>query len=96
MIDRAAIYEAILRRNALRHEAGLPELPVTDTYRQDFDYASWREYARQHGARVRAEVLAQQRARYGADWPTSGGGWMAYSCLVAKALAKNFAVQRST
>lgn len=96
MIDRAAIFTAILKKNALRREAGLPELPVRVAYDKEIEHASWCEYAKEHGARVRAEVLAGLRARYGADWPTSGGGRMAYSCLVAKAMAESFAVQRST
>ena len=95
MIKRASIFTKILTKNTLRREAGLPELPVRETYRRDVDHASWREYSHEHGARIRAEVLAEQRARYGADWPTSGGGGMAYSCLVAKALAESFAAQRS-
>lgn len=96
MIDRAAIFEAILRRNALRREAGLPELPVRETYHRDVEYASWREYMREHGARIQSEVLARQWARYGTDWPTSGGGRTAYSCLVAKAMAESFASRHAS
>lgn len=96
MIERAAIFTAVIKKNALRREAGLPELPVRDTYRRNVDDASWHEFTRQHGARVRAEVLAKQRARYGADWPTSGGGRTAYSCLVAMALAERFSALHVT
>lgn len=96
MIDRAAIFEIILRKNVLRRESGLPELPIRETYDRDVEYASWCEYSREHGARIWAEVLAEQRVRFGVDWPSSGGGRTAYSLLVAKALAESFAVQRST
>lgn len=73
----------------------MPKLPVRETYHRTVAHASWCEYTRGHSARIRAEVLAEQRAKFGVDWPTSGGGRTAYSLLVAKALAKSFAAQRS-
>ena len=91
MIDKAAIFSAILRKNALRREAGLPEWPVRKTYEKEVRGAAWREHVEEHGARVHAEVLSRQRAKFGADYPQSAGGRMAVYHMVGKVLRKRFA-----
>ena len=96
MIDKAAIFTGILQKNALRRGSGLPEWPVRETYEREARAASWREYINLHGVHIRAQVLAEQRLRHGPDWPMSGGGWMAFSCLVAKALGTGFRAQCSS
>ena len=93
MIDRAALFADILRKNKLRRSSGLPEWPVRETYEREVRGAAWREYVQQNGARVHAEVLARRRAKMGADYPQSFGGRMGLNCLVGKALADGFLAQ---
>ena len=92
MIDRAAIFTSILKKNALRRDVGLPEWPVRRTYEKEVRSVAWREYIRQHSARVHAKVIAQQRARLGADFPQSAGGgveWV-WPVLLAKLFGSDF------
>lgn len=96
MIDRAAIFSDLLRRNAIRREAKLPLLDVRQTYEREVERRLWIEYARQNSARVQAEVLGKQRAKYGPAYPVSGGGRLAVGCLVHKALREGFRAQRLT
>ena len=93
MIDRAAIFADILKKNDLRRSSGLPEWPVRKTYEKEVHGAAWREYVEQNSARVHAEVLARQRTKLGAGYPQSAGGRLGVNCLVGKALADGFLAQ---
>ena len=90
MINKAAIFEAILKRNALRRQAGLPEWPVRQTYDEDVRRASWRQHVEQNHAVVRMQVLQEQRAKFGQDYPLSTGGAWAVNALVNVSLSKSF------
>ena len=97
MINKVAVFFTdILVKNVIRRGAGLPEWPVREAYQKSVRDAAWREYLAEHGSRIRAKVLAEQQLRHGSNWPMSGGGRMAFSLLVAKALADGFRAKRST
>lgn len=85
-IDRAAILAEIYARNRLRIEAHLPRLDI----RHEFDHAvavrAWRIHYDRHHDRLRAEILAQQRAKFGDGWGYSVGGRWAVTLLTERAL----------
>lgn len=89
-IDRGAILAEIYRRNALRIEAKLPRLDARAEYVHAVRVRAWRLHVDRHHDRVRAEILAQQRARHGEGWGLSWGGRMALSILTRRALDATF------
>ncbi|WP_407523789.1 hypothetical protein [Methylobacterium oryzisoli] len=72
-VDRAAIFEEVLKRNALRREAHLPLLNVRATYEREVAGALWRAHRTRNYEAVRAEVVARLRARFGKRWGGSAG-----------------------
>lgn len=97
IVDRGAIFSAILARQALRREAHLPLLNIGAEYRTAVTQAFrrveevlWQRHAELHQDRVRGEILARQRAKHGPEWPSSWGGRMVLSILVRRALEASF------
>lgn len=80
MVDRAAIFAELTKRNAVRREAKLPLLDIRSEFIHAVGVATWREACEKHAvdmARIEQEVLAEFRDRRGADFPQSlGGRWM--------------------
>jgi hypothetical protein len=79
-VDRAEIFRALCARQRIRREAGIRPLDM----KSEYDHAvAVAEAARLRAMRapiesqVRAEILAQMRAKHGASWPSdSGGRWL--------------------
>ena len=90
IVDRGAIFSNILARQALRREARLPLLDIGSEYRRAVEQALWRVHVEKHLDEVRAEILVQQRAKHGPEWPSSWGGRMVLSVMVQQALKVSF------
>src|SRR5277367_4397797 len=81
-MDRAAIFTEILKRNELRRANLLPRLDVRAEFarqvalvRQQEYYARCDEHAEEREV-IRLEVLAELRAKHGANFGhTMGGRW---------------------
>ncbi len=90
MIDKAAIFHAITKRNALRRTHGLPPLDVAAEYRHEVLIAKQREHQARCDAHaddreaIRQEVLAELRAQHGASFGLSIGGRWAVGLLTRK------------
>ena len=83
LIDKAAIFTDLTRRNALRKANGLPLLDLRTEYAHQMWLAKRREYwaaCDEHADEreaIRRQVLVEFQAKYGADFPgTTGGHWM--------------------
>lgn len=78
-INKVAILDAILRRNALRREAQLPLLDVLALYRQEVAYRrSWALHDAYYPA-LRAEVIERLMVERGSEFiRTRSGAWMAH------------------
>lgn len=90
LIDRAAIFSTILRRQALRREAQLPLLDIRAEYERAVEQALWQAHVEEHGETVRAEVLAELRAKHGPQFGQSVGGLWAIRILTGRRLAEMF------
>lgn len=88
--DRGAIFSNILRRQALRREAQLPPLNIRGEYERAVEQARWRAHVETHGEAVRAQVLAELRARSGPQFGGSVGGMWAVRLLADKRLRETF------
>jgi hypothetical protein len=79
-VDKAAVFSAVLERNALRRAALLPRLDVGQEFRRAIVEAAWREYQRRCSAeadalaRCRAEAVAECRKRFGRAFDTRNFG----------------------
>jgi hypothetical protein len=51
MIDKAAIFTELTRRNAIRRQAQLPLLDMRDEFDRAVEYASWKVVCEEHGDR---------------------------------------------
>ena len=89
-IDRATIFSTILSRQALRREAHLPLLDVRAMYQRAVEQALWQRHVELHLDQVCQHVLARQRVKHGAAWPTSRSGWMVLSALAQQELEEKF------
>ena len=82
MVDRAAIFTDLTRRNALRREAELPLLDIQTEFNHAVEVALWNEGLEVYAddiARAIDETWADLRQRYGADFPQSvGGRWLVH------------------
>ena len=77
MVDRAAIFTELTKRNAVRREAKLPLLDLRTEFDHAVSVALWNEGLKVYAddiTRVIDETWADLRQRYGADFPQSGGG----------------------
>lgn len=88
--DRGAIFSNILRRQALRREAQLPLLNVRAEYERAVDQARWRAHVETYGETIRAQVLAELRAKNGPQFGGSVGGMWAVRILASKRLREMF------
>jgi hypothetical protein len=52
--------------------------------------AYWKEVYQRHAARVRAELLAEQRRKYGPDWGDSVGGKWWLNAMTHKVLMERY------
>ena len=87
MVDRAAIFTELTRRNAVRREAKLPLLDMRAEFDHAVEVAAWREACEKHAddmARIRIEAIADLRRRHGDDFGYSVGGHWAISIEVSK------------
>ena len=79
-MDKAEIFTELTLRNAVRREAKLPLLDMRVEFDHAVEVTAWREALVKHAddiARIRQGVLAELRARRGADFPqTVGGQWL--------------------
>jgi len=79
-MDKDALLSEIHRRNEIRREAKLPILDVDRELEFAVNDALWREFletCERHAgdrARIRAEFVAERRAKDGPDWGNSAGG----------------------
>jgi hypothetical protein len=76
-MDKAAIFTDLTCRNALRRRMATAARPAHQVWigRLDEYWAACGEHADEREA-IRCQVLAEFRAKYGADFPiTSGGHW---------------------
>jgi hypothetical protein len=80
MVDKAAIFTELTRRNAVRREANLPLLDIHAEFVHAVEVAAWREASVKHAddmARIEQDVLIEMRARRGVAFPQSiGGHWI--------------------
>lgn len=88
--DCGAIFSNILRRQALRREAQLPLLDVRAEYERAVEQARWRAHVETYGDAVRAQVLAELRAKNGPQFGYSIGGLWVVRLLAAKRIRQMF------
>ena len=88
--DRGAIFSDILRRQALRREAQLPLLNIRAEYERAVEQARWRAHIEKYGEAIRAQVLAELRAKNGPQFGGSVGGMWAVRLLTEKRLRETF------
>lgn len=88
--DRGAIFSDILRRQALRREAQLPLLNVRAEYERAVEQARWRAHVETYGEAIRAQVLAELRAKNGPHFGSSVGGIWAVELLASNRLSAMF------
>lgn len=90
MLDKAALFTELTRRNALRQQAQLPLLDLPAEYARAVRVAQQKALYEQHYDRVRAVVLAELRERKGADFDetrSAGARWL-INAMVRKRLAQ--------
>jgi hypothetical protein len=85
MIDKAAIFTELSRRNAVRRQARLPLLDMRGEFDRAVERARWKEVCEEHGDRVRREVIAESSKTFGREPQSAGGRW-AVSILMLKRL----------
>jgi hypothetical protein len=92
-MDKAAILTDLTRRNALRKANGLPLLDLRTEYahqawigRREEYRAACGEHADEREA-IRRQVLAEYRAKFGADFPNTTGGHWAVGLRTSKRFA---------
>jgi hypothetical protein len=85
MIDKAAIFTAFTRRNAIRRQAQLPLLDTRDEFDRAVEFARWKVVCEEHGDRVRREVITELNKAFGREPQSAGGRW-AVNILMVKRL----------
>jgi hypothetical protein len=85
MIDKAAIFTELTRRNAIRRQAQLPLLDMRDEFDRAVEYARWKVVCEEHGDRVRREVITELSKTFGREPQSAGGRW-AVNILTLKRL----------
>jgi hypothetical protein len=75
MIDRAAIFTELTRRNVVRRQAKLPLLDMRDEFDRAVEYACWKAVCEKHADRVRSEVLAELSETFGREPHSASGRW---------------------
>ncbi|MGA4551130.1 hypothetical protein [Methylorubrum aminovorans] len=89
--DRGAIFSAILKRQTLRCEARLPLLDIRAEYERAVEQARWQAHVETYGESIRAQVLAELRAKNGPRFGGSVGGLWMVRLLTEKRLREMFA-----
>jgi len=90
-IDRVAILAEIYARNRLRIEAQLPRLNIRQEFGHAVSVRAWRIHADRHYDRIRAEILAQQRVKFGDGWGYAITGRWVLNILIERALRASYA-----
>ncbi len=72
-MTKEAFARRIWERNSLRREAGLPLLPMKETFEREVARAEWRAIVEAHYDRIASEILAERRAG-NPDWRIRGAG----------------------
>jgi hypothetical protein len=82
MVDKAAIFTGLTKRNTLRREAGLPSLNMRKEFAHEValaDENDFRAFAEEHGADrtlIQEQVIADLSAQHGNEFGyTMGGRW---------------------
>jgi hypothetical protein len=79
-VDKAEIFTELTLRNAVRREAKLPLLDIRVEFDHAVEVTAWREACVKYAddiSRIKQGVLAEFRARRGADFPQSDvGQWL--------------------
>lgn len=98
-MDRATIFTALTRRNALRVANGLPRLDLRVEYAHEVAVANQRDFQAFCDAYVadrdiiRQAVLAELRTKHGASFGQTMGGRWAIGALTQKRFAAFMAIQ---
>ena len=85
VIDKAAIFTELTRRNAVRRRAQLPLLDMRDELDRAVEFTHWKAVCTEHADRVRSEVIAELSTTFGREPQSAGGRW-AVSILTLKRL----------
>jgi hypothetical protein len=85
MIDKAAIFAELTRRNVVRRQAKLPLLDMRDEFDRAVEFTRWKAACDEHAHRVRSEVTAELSKKLGGELQSAGGRW-AVSILMLKRL----------
>jgi hypothetical protein len=75
VIDKAAIFTELTRRNAVRRRAQLPLLDMRDELDRAVEFTRWKAVWEEHADRVRSEVIAELSKRLGGELQSAGGRW---------------------
>jgi hypothetical protein len=75
MIDKAAIFIELTRRNAVRRRSQLPLLDMRDEFNRAVEFTRWKAVWEEHADRVRSEVIAELSKRLGGELQSAGGRW---------------------
>ena len=77
MIDRAAIFAELTRRNAIRRQAQLPLLDMRNEFHRAVEFSRWKTVCEEHSDQMRSEVIAELSKAFGGEpqsrWWTLGG-----------------------
>jgi hypothetical protein len=75
MIDKAAIFTELTRRNAVRRRAQLPLLDMRDEFNRAVEFTYWNAVCDEHAHRVRSEVTGELSKTFGREPQSTGGRW---------------------
>jgi hypothetical protein len=75
MIDKAAIFTELARRNAVRRQAQLPLQDMRDEFDRAVKFTHWKAVCAEHADRVRSEVIAELSKTLGREPQSAGGRW---------------------
>jgi len=97
IMDKAAIFAEVTKRNALRRANFLPPLDVRAEYARQVSLAGeqdYRDVCNEHAAvreAIRKEILTELRAKHGMDFGYTMGGRWAVGDLVRRRFADHMA-----
>ena len=75
MIDKAAIFTELTRRNAVRRQAQLPLLDMREEFDRAVGFIHWKAVCEEHADRVRSEVTVELSKTFGREPQSAGGRW---------------------
>jgi hypothetical protein len=88
-MSREELFNWLVTRNALRREASLSPIDVRTEYRRILAQEEWKAICDEHYARVAAELLQSERAKY-PDWGNSWGGRVSLHMRTLKILRERY------